>query len=135
VPPFGRVGGIGGLNNRGKGEKFRRPDRARIDQQGMERARPTGVRSGILRRTAWLLPWLATAGCVPVSGVWSLVVPEQRRLEVREPGQLPPAPIPPVPPPETVTNRPPDVPPDELSLDQAIRIALANSKVVRGLAG
>jgi outer membrane protein TolC len=72
---------------------------------------------------------------VPVSGVWSLVVPEQRRLDIREPAQLPPAPIPQVPPPETVTNHAPDVPPQELSLDQAIRIALANSKVVRVLAG
>jgi outer membrane protein TolC len=101
----------------------------------MERAHQTGILRGRLRCTACLLPWLALAGCVPVSGVWSLVVPEQRRLEVREPEQLPPAPIPPVPPPETVTNPPPDVPPQELSLDQAIRIALANSQVVRVLAG
>src|SRR5262249_38283337 len=118
-----------------KVEKIRRLGPTRIDQQGMERALTTGVLRGILRRTAGILPWLALAGCVPVSGVWSLVVPEQRRLDIREPSQLPPAPIPPVPPPETVTNRPPDVPPQELSLDQAIRIALANSQVVRVLAG
>ena len=102
----------------------------------MERARSTGVLRGILRVVGGALPWLALAGCVPVSGVWSLVVPEQRRLDVREPGELPPAPIPPVPPPETVSNRvPTDVPLRELSLDQAIRIALANSQVVRVLAG
>ncbi|HTK74429.1 MAG TPA: TolC family protein [Gemmataceae bacterium] len=102
----------------------------------MERALTTGVLRGILRVTAGALPWLALAGCVPVSGVWSLVVPEQRRLDVREPGDFPPAPIPPVPPPETVNHRvPQEVPSQELSLDQAIRIALANSQVVRVLAG
>lgn len=101
----------------------------------MERALTTGVLRGLLRRIAGLLLLLAVAGCVPVSGVWSLVVPEQRHFDVREPSQLPPAPIPPVPPPETVTNRAPEVPPQELSLDQAIRVALANSQVVRVLAG
>src|SRR6187549_1421930 len=102
----------------------------------MERALKTGVLRGILRLAGRALPWLALAGCVPGSGVWSLVVPEQRRLDVREPGELPPAPIPPVPPPETVSRRvPAEVPLQELSLDQAIRIALANSQVVRVLAG
>jgi outer membrane protein TolC len=124
------------LNKFGKVEKIRRLGPARIDLLGMERALTTGVLRGILRLAGGVLPWLVLAGCVPVSGVWSLVVPEQRRLDVREPGQLPPAPIPPVPPPETVSYRvPAEVPAQELSLDQAIRIALANSQVVRVLAG
>src|SRR5437867_3349581 len=101
----------------------------------MERAPSTCGLRGILRRAACLAPWFALAGCVPVSGVWSLVVPEQRRLDVRDPSQIPPAPIALVPPPETVSNRAPEVPPQELSLDQAIRIALANSGVVRVLVG
>jgi outer membrane protein TolC len=78
---------------------------------------------------------LLACGCVPVAGIWSLVVPEQRRIEARDPADLPPAPIPPFPPPPTVSNPAPDVPPTELSLDEAIRVALANSKVVRVLAG
>src|SRR5262245_14560414 len=84
--------------------------------------------------TAWLLSALL-GGCTPLGGVWSLVVPEQRRLDVRDPAQLPKVPIPPVPPPETVIQPAPPVTPKELSLDEAIRIALANSQVVRVLAG
>src|SRR4029079_10872579 len=60
---------------------------------------------------------------------------KQRPLELREPAQLPRPPIPPPPPPPTVSNPAPPVTPQEMSLDDAIRIALANSKVVRILAG
>jgi outer membrane protein TolC len=67
--------------------------------------------------------------------VWSLVVPEQRQLDIHDPAQLPQVPIPQTPPPATVTNPAPPVAPRELSLDEAIRIALANSQVVRILAG
>ena len=43
--------------------------------------------------------------------------------------------IPLIPPPVTVSNPSPQITPQEMSLDDAIRIALANSKVVRVLAG
>lgn len=76
---------------------------------------------------------LCCGGCAPL---WSLVIPEQRRLEIRDEAALPRAPLPPSLPPETVTNPVPAVVKQtELSLDEAIRIALANSQVVRILAG
>jgi outer membrane protein TolC len=86
--------------------------------------------------TAAALPvWLMVlvAGCVPGSPGW-LVFPEQRHLDIREPSQFPKAPLPAVPPPATVSE-PSTVVPEELALDKAIHIALANSKAVRILAG
>jgi hypothetical protein len=74
-------------------------------------------------------------GCVPNGGLWSLVVAEQRHLPLRDPSQLPGVPIPPVPPPVTVSSPSSKAPDRELSLDEAINIALANSKVVRVLTG
>ena len=62
-------------------------------------------------------------------------MPEQRHLDIHDPPNLPPAPIPQVPPPQTVAT--PALPgdPKELSLDEAIRIALVNARVIRLLAG
>jgi len=64
-----------------------------------------------------------------------LYVPDQRTIQVRDPSQLPPTRIPDIPPPPTVTEPRDDLPELKLSLDDAIRIALANSEVVRVLAG
>jgi hypothetical protein len=82
------------------------------------------------------LPWLCIflAGCVP-SGLWNMVVPEQRCLDIRDPSQLPQIAIPPIPEPETVSKPIKPVDPSNLSLDEAIRISLSNSTVVRVLAG
>lgn len=64
-----------------------------------------------------------------------LILPEQRRIVVRNPSQLRHVPLPDVPPPPTVTvpKRSDIVWP--LSLDEAIRTSLANSEVIRILAG
>jgi outer membrane protein TolC len=75
------------------------------------------------------------AGCVPDSPLWSLVIQEQRHIETRDLANLPRVPLPAKPPPATRSPPPPDVAPREQSLDEAIRIALANSAVVRVLAG
>ncbi|MFO0809521.1 MAG: TolC family protein [Gemmataceae bacterium] len=89
-----------------------------------------------MRARRWLgLATLALGGCVPFGGTAAYVYHEQRCLDVRQPEQLPHAPVPPTKPPETVTNRFKDDRPKELSLDDVIRISLANSKVVRLLAG
>jgi outer membrane protein TolC len=82
-----------------------------------------------------LLLGLAAGGCVPGVGPFAEVVREQRHLEVRDLSQLPKANIPPLPPPVTVSNLDRPATPQEMSLDDAIRIALANSQVVRILAG
>lgn len=66
---------------------------------------------------------------------WRLIFPEQRRMAVRPPTRLPKARLPRLPDPPTVSDSRPDLPSEHLSLDDAIRTALANSEVVRVLAG
>lgn len=61
--------------------------------------------------------------------------PEQRNIRVRDPSQLPRYELPETPPPPTVTNRTQDLEPRYLTLDDAIRTALQNARVVRVLAG
>lgn len=63
------------------------------------------------------------------------LLPGRLTIEVRDPSELPHIPIPDVPPPATVAKPEADLPQRQLSLDEAIRIALANSEVVRVLAG
>jgi len=63
------------------------------------------------------------------------IFPEQRRIAVRQPSQLPKARLPDVPPPETVSKPLSDIPVQNLGLDDAIRTALANLEVIRVLAG
>lgn len=88
-----------------------------------------------LRFAAGLL--LASAGCtVPLSVVkqtgWA---PEQQTLAVRDPAQLPPAPIPNVPPPVTVADEKPAVTEQSISLNEAVRVTLENARAVRVFTG
>jgi outer membrane protein TolC len=71
----------------------------------------------------------------PGESPWQIVMPEQRRIRVRHPSELPHAPVPETPQPATVSNVNSELATQELSLDEAIRIALANSDVVRVLTG
>ncbi len=64
-----------------------------------------------------------------------LILPEERFSSIRSPSELPRAEIPDVPPPPTVTEPRVDPPTWQLSLDEAIRVALANSEVIRVLGG
>lgn len=64
-----------------------------------------------------------------------MILPEQRNLAIRQPGQLSQVAVPVVPPPTTVVDPQFDLPPRYLSLDEAIDIALGNSEVVRVLTG
>lgn len=66
---------------------------------------------------------------------WSFILPEQRRVEVRSPSQLPPASIPMIPRPPTITDNQFDFPVQALSLSDAINTGLSNLDVVRVLAG
>jgi outer membrane protein TolC len=59
--------------------------------------------------------------------------PDEKTIEVRDPASLPQARLPNVPPPPTVTS--PQAPSLYLGLDDAIQTTLANSQVVRVLAG
>lgn len=67
-----------------------------------------------------ILPWLPS---------------EQRSIEVRDPALLPKARIPELPPPPTVTDNQWDGDAAHLALDDVIRIALENARVVRVLTG
>jgi outer membrane protein TolC len=94
-----------------------------------------------LASLAWLVrvagPTLVALGvCFPAAAqMLPLLMPEQQCIPGRDPAQLPQVPLPDIPPPRTVDNRGEDLPPLYLSLDEAIRIALANAEVVRVLTG
>jgi outer membrane protein TolC len=84
---------------------------------------------------------LAACGCASSPAeVWqaaceNVILPEQRAIDYRDVARLPPAPLPAVAPPRTVSDPRPETPEWLLSLDEAIRIALENTRVVRTLAG
>ncbi len=78
---------------------------------------------------------LASARLAPAQNFPYFLPPGQATIQVRDPCELPHLPIPDVPPPATVSNLETGLPERYLSLDEAIRIALANSEVVRVLAG
>ncbi len=90
-------------------------------------------------RSAMAVGWACLlalpCGCTGPPGLVPLVVREQRTLDIREPSQIPQAPLPKLPPPATVSQPAPGGEAKELSLDEALHIALANSKVIRTLAG
>ncbi len=64
-----------------------------------------------------------------------MFAPEQREIAVRQPESLPHTRLPAIPRPPTVTDPQTQSPPRFLSLDEAIRTALANARAIRVLAG
>jgi outer membrane protein TolC len=84
----------------------------------------------------WLLLLPLLAGCLPPGPVArNVIMPEVRDLQVRDPAQVPPPISAPLPPPRTVSEPTAKAGPWELSLDECMRIALVNAKVVRVLTG
>jgi outer membrane protein TolC len=86
------------------------------------------------RQAVWLL-LLFVCGCTSARELCALVVPEQVHLEVRQPEQIASYARREYPPPPTVSSPGPPLVASNLSLDDAIRIALANANVIRVLAG
>lgn len=89
-------------------------------------------------RTRWAFVFVMGAAAIGqiVRAEWpALVMPEQRSLELRQPSALPPAGLPRTPPPPTISDPNANAIQRPLSLDETIRIALANAQVVRVLAG
>ncbi len=87
------------------------------------------------RWIALLVPALI-AGCTPLAPLAQhVILPEELQLHIRESTALVPADIPKVPPPRTVADPQPDLAEWRLSLDECIKIALVNGKVVRVLTG
>lgn len=72
---------------------------------------------------------------VQAQEAWRLIPPEQRRMEIRAPSRLPVARLPDLPPPPVVSEARPETAEHYVSLDDAIRMALANSEVIRVLTG
>ena len=68
-------------------------------------------------------------------GLFPLIKGEQRRVRFHDPASLPDVYVPPTAPPPTVSQPLPAEAERPLSLDEAIRLALENSQVVRQLAG
>ncbi|HJZ94218.1 MAG TPA: TolC family protein [Gemmataceae bacterium] len=93
-------------------------------------------RIGRLARLGPAVLGALAVGCVSAGAHLPTILAEQRDIAVRDPAQFPPAPLPRLPPPTTVsTPLPKDAPARDLSLDDAIGTALSNSRVVRVLAG
>jgi outer membrane protein TolC len=87
--------------------------------------------------TALAIAILAWAAVRPAAAqeARQLILPEQRHFEIRDPGELPRARIPDMPPPATVVDAAARQATWRLSLDEAIRMALENVDVVRVVAG
>ena len=66
---------------------------------------------------------------------WHFVFPEQRCMEIRDPSQMRQVRLPEMPAPATVSHPGVELQPWNLSLDDAIRIALENADVIRVLGG
>ncbi len=82
-----------------------------------------------------VLAWVAVGAPALAQSPGLCVGPEQRRLEIRDPSEMRRVRWPEVPAPQTVAADQPERASQPLTLDQAIRIALANAEVVRMLAG
>lgn len=86
-------------------------------------------------------------GCLPIQEVAGLqqfakaqqslpfTIPEQRHLQLREAEQIPSRAVPDVPAPYTIASDRKSLRPEELTLDEAIRLGLERAEVVRVLAG
>jgi outer membrane protein TolC len=85
--------------------------------------------------SVFLLAVLGGCGVTPREVVRNIVLPEQRTIEYRDTEQLPAVPIPATAAPKTVSNPRTELTDWYLSLDDAIRIALEQTRVVRVLAG
>lgn len=97
------------------------------------------VRAGKRRLWHWAVGGLWAASCVPAASIaqepWRFLLPEQRRIEIRDPSQLRQTRIPASTPPPTVSNLPIGMREQQLALDDAIQLALRNSEVIRVLTG
>lgn len=83
----------------------------------------------------FLLAAVGGCGVAPRDVVHNIVMPEQRTIEHRDTEELPAVPIPANIAPKTVMHARPELTDWPLSLDDAIRIALEQTRVVRVLAG
>ncbi len=113
-----------------------RPQRLRA--RLAERRAAVRARQVLAAALAFASLWLTAAGGERIEnddGVFPFIKGEQRRIRYHDPASLPDVYVPPTPPPPTVRDPLPADAVRPLSLDEAIRMALDNSAVVRQLAG
>jgi len=102
---------------------------------------PTEIKQGRQRVNLVGLLVAIAISCIPIRSAWAQVhgpiyFPEQRSVSVRDPAGLPKSRLPDTPAPTTVSQYPSShLPEQPVSLNEAIRIALRNSEVVRLLSG
>lgn len=104
----------------------------------LQTARPAKLTLIIHLATLVLVGWTwAVPARAQLGGLLSepLYAPEESTIRVRDPRELPRVPLPRVGPPPTVTDRRENVRPLPLSLNETIRVALANAEVVRFIGG
>ncbi|MFK8113079.1 MAG: TolC family protein [Rubripirellula sp.] len=93
----------------------------------------------VLKRCQWIgtcvLGLFLVNDVAPAGEPWRLFAPEQTRMRVRDPSRMTQVAVPSTPRPPTVSDPQTDFPARTLSLDDAIRVALKNSEVVRVLSG
>ena len=82
-----------------------------------------------------LLAWANLPDVSIAQEPWRFLLPEQRRIEIRDPSQMRRARIPSSLPPPTVSNLPTGLRQQYLGLDDAIQISLRNSEVIHVLTG
>ncbi len=87
------------------------------------------------RLGAWFAVIVSAALTAHAAEPFQPILPEQRRLGIRMPGQLHQVPVPLTPRPATINDPQFDAPAQLLTLNDAINITLANSEVVRVLTG
>ncbi len=97
----------------------------------MRSARTTLIRYSV--GGGWLLLIACFSQTAQAQRLWPLILPEQRTIQVRDPSELPQTRTPDTPAPPTVTNPRVNEPARLVSLDDALRVSLANSEVVRVL--
>ncbi len=90
------------------------------------------------KQSNWKIAFWLAFSMLPVNFAHAQLLdllPEQRQIRVRQPGQLPSIPVPDVGTPLTVETDPDTRRQQRISLDEAIRIAIQNAEVIRVLTG
>ena len=92
---------------------------------------PVSARGVVARRICFAMFFALTAVSLTAGERPYWIFPEQRNVQVRSPSQLPHAPIPAATRPRTVSDQASSVTAWEITLDDAIRTALENARVIR----
>ena len=88
----------------------------------------------LLKGTIVAVVWLLSGTVAPCQS-WPWIEPEKREIKVREPGEFAQVSVPDLPAPQTVSDAPIPQQQWQISLNEVIRMALENARVIRILNG